>query len=148
MSRVLGVDYGTKRVGLAISDEGRKIASPLAVLRRHAPDEAQRLQRLIQEEQISLIVVGLPIRTTGHEGQKAREARQYGAWLHRVTGLPVVFWDERFTTAEAEQLLLHAGLTKKQRQERLDKVAAQRLLQTYLDAGCPPQGRVEPLEDP
>ncbi len=147
MSRVLGVDYGEKRVGLAISDEGRKIASPLTVLRRDAPDEAQRFQRLVRDEEVSLIVVGLPIRTTGHEGEKARQARAYGTWLHRVTGLPVVFWDERFTTAEAEQLLLHAGLTKKQRKERLDKVAAQRLLQTYLDAGCPPEGRAEPLED-
>jgi putative Holliday junction resolvase len=144
---LLGVDYGAKRVGLAISDAGRKIASPLKVLhRQNADQDARTLRSLIADEKVSGIVVGLPVRTTGSEGQKAREARAYGKWLHELSGLPVTFWDERFTTADAEQLLLDAGLTKKRRQERLDMVAAQILLQTYLDAGCPDETRIEPLE--
>lgn len=137
MSRVLGVDYGTRRVGLAISDAGRKIASPLTTLARGSAAEETHLRRLLQEENVSLIVVGLPVRERDYEGQKAQEARRYGQWLHQLTGLPVVFWSERYTTDEAERLLQQAGLSKKRRQARLDKVAAQLILQSYLDAGCP-----------
>lgn len=148
MTRILGVDYGTKRVGLAISDTGRKIASPLQVLQRqNADQDGCVFKTLIGEERIGRIVVGLPVFTSGSESQKSREARAYGAWLHQLTTLPVAFWDERFTSADAEQLLLDAGLTKKRRQERLDMVAAQILLQTYLDAGCPEESKIEPLED-
>jgi putative Holliday junction resolvase len=92
------------------------------------------------------IVVGLPVHGSGQEGQKAREARQFGAWLRAITHLPVTYWDERFTTLEAERHLLDAGLTKKRRQARLDKVAAQILLQSYLDAGCPVKEDVRPLD--
>jgi putative Holliday junction resolvase len=149
VSRVLGLDYGTKRLGLAISDADRSIASPLAVWPRQTPEqEAGCFRQLIRDEGISLLVVGLPVRTTGSEGEKARAARQFGSWLHRVTGLPVVFWDERFTTQDAQQLLGQAGLTRQQRRRRLDMVAAQILLQSYLDAGCPTQASFGPLEDP
>jgi putative Holliday junction resolvase len=148
VTRILGVDFGTKRVGLAISDRDRKIASPLQILHRQSADQDGRLFReLVAEERITQLIVGLPVRTTGNEDQKAREARAYGAWLHELTGLPIIFWDERFTTADAEQLLLDAGLTKKRRQERLDMVAAQLMLQTYLDAGCPGELKIEALED-
>lgn len=148
MTRILGVDYGAKRVGLAISDAGRKIASPLKILhRQNADQDARSLKTIITDEKVTRIVVGLPVHTTGSESQKSREARAYAAWLRELTALPVTFWDERFTTADAEQLLLDAGLTKKRRQERLDMVAAQILLQTYLDAGCPDEATVEPLED-
>jgi putative Holliday junction resolvase len=142
------VDFGSKRVGLAISDRDRRIASPLLILQRQSAEQDGRfLQELIAEERISTIVVGLPARTTGAEGQKAREARAYGAWLHELTGLKVLFWDERFTSADAERLLLDAGLTKKQRAERIDMVAAQLMLQQFLDAGCPEHSDIEPMED-
>lgn len=83
------------------------------------------------------VVVGLPVHLDGREGAKAAEARTFGRWLAEVTGLPVVFWDERFTTVEAEAALWEAGLTHARRKERRDRVAAQILLQGYLDAGCP-----------
>jgi putative Holliday junction resolvase len=92
-------------------------------------------------------VVGLPVHTDGREGTKAAEARAFGAWLGEVTGLPVVFWDERFTTVEAESALWQAGLTHKKRKERRDRVAAQLMLQAYLDAGCPGEQAPRALDD-
>jgi putative Holliday junction resolvase len=77
----------------------------------------------------------------GREGTKAIEARAFGQWVTEVTDRPVVFWDERFTTVEAEDHLWSAGLTHKQRKARRDKLAAQILLQSYLDAGCPKESR-------
>jgi len=86
------------------------------------------------------------LRITLDPPSKAGEARKFGAWLGEVTGLPVVFWDERFTTVEAESALWQAGLTHRQRKARRDRVAAQILLQAYLDAGCPPEPAAGPLE--
>jgi len=146
--RLLGVDTGSVRVGLAVSDPERKIASPLETYRRRdQAQEARYFQRLVQHEDIAALVVGLPVHTDGREGVKAAEARQYAAWLTEVTGLPVVFWDERFTTVEAESHLWSAGLTHKQRKERRDRVAAQILLQSYLDVGCPASSRPASLDE-
>jgi putative Holliday junction resolvase len=137
-TRLLGVDYGTVRVGLAVSDPGRRIASPLATYpRRAAEADARFFRDLVEREEVAGLVVGLPIHLDGREGQKAAEARAFGGWLAGAVGLPVVFWDERFTTAEAETYLQGAGLTSKRRKARRDRVAAQILLQAYLDAGCP-----------
>lgn len=82
-------------------------------------------------------MVGLPIHNDGREGLKAAEARQYGTWLAQITGLPVAYFDERFSTAQAEQFLWDAGLTHKQRKARRDRIAAQIILQAYIEAGCP-----------
>lgn len=145
--RLLGVDFGTVRVGLAVSDAGRRIASPLATYRCRSrePDSAY-FQRLVEEQEAVGLVVGLPVHLDGREGQKAKEARAFGRWLTEVTARPVVFWDERFSTVEAESHLLAAGLTNKRRRERRDRVAAQILLQSYLDAGCPADSVPGPLE--
>jgi putative Holliday junction resolvase len=131
---LLGVDTGTKRVGLAISDAERIIASPLETLERSGPErDAQFFRDLIAREDIVGIVVGLPMHTDGREGVKAQEARAYGNWLAQITGLPVEFADERFTTVHAESALWNAGLTHKKRKDRRDRVAAQIMLQVYLD---------------
>lgn len=139
-TRLLGVDYGSVRIGLAISDPQRRIASPLAVhVRRDREQEARFFRQLVEEEQVGGIVLGLPVHLDGREGAKAAEARAFGTWLAEATGLPVVLFDERFTTVEAEGALWSAGLTHKQRKRRRDQVAATLLLQAYLDAGCPPE---------
>lgn len=136
--RLLGVDTGTVRVGLAVCDADRRLASPLETHTRKSPDkDAAFFARLCQQESITGIVVGLPVHMNGDEGVKAKEARAYGAWLTTITGLPVVYHDERCTTAAAEEMLWAAGLTHKQRKERRDKLAAMLILQAYLDAGCP-----------
>lgn len=142
--RLLGVDYGTVRVGLAISDPDRKFAFPLDVRQRAgAGADAAFFRDLIEREEVGGIVVGLPIHNDGSEGQKAAEARAFGAWLGKETGLAVAYHDERFTTVLAESALWEAGLTHKRRRERRDKVAAQMMLQAYLEAGCPVEGSTE-----
>lgn len=146
IGRLLGVDFGTRRVGLAICDPDRVIASPLATYERIDPGvDAQYFKQLVVAEQVVALVVGLPVHTDGREGVKAHEARQYGAWLARATQRPVRFWDERFSTAQAESALWQAGLTHQKRKDRRDRVAAQILLQSYLDAKCPDDEGAAPL---
>ena len=146
-TRLLGVDYGSVRVGLAVSDPERRIASPLTTYpRRDREQDARYFRKLAEDEEVGGVVVGLPVHMSGQEGGKAAEARQFGKWLAELTGLPVAFFDERLTTVEAENYLLAAGLTSKQRKERRDRVAAQILLQAYLDAGCPAEEATGPLE--
>jgi putative holliday junction resolvase len=146
-TRLLGVDYGSVRVGLAVSDAERRIASPLTTYPRRSPrQDADFFRKLVHDEEVGQLVVGLPVHMSGAEGQKAREAREFGKWLGEVTQLPVVFFDERLTTVEAEGFLLAAGLTNKRRKHRRYRVAAQILLQTYLEAGCPAEGAPPPLE--
>ena len=147
--RLLGVDYGQVRVGLAVSDPDRKFAFPLTIYeRRDSVRDAAYFRALITEEDVGGLVVGLPVHLDGREGQKAVEARTFGTWLAAATQVPVVFYDERFTTVQAESALWAAGLTHKRRKERRDKVAAQMLLQAYLDAGCPPETAPVALDDP
>lgn len=144
--RLLGVDFGTRRVGLAVCDPDRLIASPLTTLERtDAQRDADVLRRVVADELVVAVVVGLPVHTDGREGVKAKEAREFGAWLGRAVSRPVRFWDERFTTAQAESALWAAGLTHRRRKERRDRVAAQILLQSYLDAGCPADEGAAPL---
>ena len=144
--RFLGVDYGRVRVGLAVSDPDRRLASPLATYeRRDKTQDARYFKELMAEHEIAALVVGLPVHLDGNEGSSAAEARSYGKWLAELTGLPCRFWGERFTTVEAESALWSAGLTHKQRKARRDRVAAQMLLQAYLDAGCPESESPKPL---
>lgn len=145
--RVLAVDYGIVRVGLAISDSERKIASPLLIYeRRDAKRDAAFFVELVDKEAIGQIVVGLPVHTDGREGAKAVESRAFGKWLAEATKLPVTFFDERFTTIQAEKLLWSAGLTHKKRKSRRDSLAAQIMLQAYVDAGCPAEQTPGPLQ--
>lgn len=146
-SRLLGVDFGTVRIGLAVTDADRRIASPLVTYaRRGTEKDREFFQKLVEQEEVGALVVGLPVHLSGHEGQKAHQARQFAQWLGQITNLPVYFADERFSTVEAEQFLLDAKLTSKRRKARRDRVAAQILLQTYLDAGCPADAVPGPLD--
>ena len=133
--RLAGIDYGTVRIGVAVTDPDQRLASPLAIYsRKGVAADAAWFQRLVTEERLVGFVVGLPVHTTGQESQKSHEARAFAKWLTELTGLPVRLFDERYTTANAEALLLDAGLTRKRRKERLDKLAAQILLMAYLDS--------------
>lgn len=136
--KLLGIDYGTVRVGLAISDPDQKFAFPLETLHRKSRQiDGEHFLKLLQQEEVTGLVVGLPLHNDGREGIKANEARNFGDWLHNLSGLPVIYWDERFTTLEASSALWQAGLSHKKRKERVDRVAAQILLQNYLDTGSP-----------
>jgi putative Holliday junction resolvase len=134
-TRILAIDPGSVRIGLAISDPDRQFASPLTTYtRRNDTQDAAFFQRIIAEHEIGLILVGLPIRADGYEGEQAQAARKFGAWLQEATGVPCEYVDERLTSFAADESLMGAGLSKKKRKERRDRVAAQILLQTYLDA--------------
>jgi putative Holliday junction resolvase len=150
MPRILGLDYGTRRVGAALSDPGRTIAFPAEVyVLRGTEADARHYQEFVRENEVERIVVGLPLHTSGREGQLAGMTRTFGDWLARVTGRPVVYFDERYTTVEAEQRLLEAGLKRRKRKALRDQLAAQILLQGYLDAGCPElEAPARPLSDP
>ncbi|MGQ9575531.1 MAG: Holliday junction resolvase RuvX [Thermoguttaceae bacterium] len=146
--RVAGIDYGTVRIGIAISDPMRTVASPYESYTRRGPkQDAERLRRLVTEEGITLFVVGLPVHLDGRESQQSAEARQFGQWLGQVTGVPVELFDERFTTTEAERLLLEAGLTRKRRNSRRDMLAAQVLLSAYLESHGKGTQAPWPLDD-
>jgi putative holliday junction resolvase len=133
--RLAGIDYGHVRIGVAVSDPDRTIASPYAnYTRRGAVRDTQFFQTLVADENVVGFVVGLPLHTSGQESEKSCEVRQFALWLSQVTGRPVCFYDERFTTREATYLLEDAQLTKKKRKQRLDKVAAQLLLAAFLES--------------
>ena len=134
--RVAGIDFGTVRIGIAISDPERKIASPYEnYTRRGERDDVRRFRRLVEEESIRLFVVGLPVHLDGRESEKSREARSFGQWLAETTGVTVQFFDERFSSYQAEEALLAAQLTKKRRKQRLDMLAAQIMLSAFLESG-------------
>ncbi|MDB5351122.1 MAG: RNAse H-fold protein YqgF [Planctomycetota bacterium] len=150
MGRILGLDFGTRRVGAALSDPSGWIASPLEVYERQATDrDAEHYRRLIEDEQIDRIVVGLPLHTSGREGESAILAREFGAWLGEVTGRTVSYHDERYTSHEADDAMRATGMKAKDRRARRDMLAAQIMLQAYLDAGSPTtETSAAPLDDP
>jgi putative Holliday junction resolvase len=131
VSRSLGVDYGTKRVGLAISDPLGITARPLSVVpRASAVDE---VVSLVKDQDIGTIVVGLPTGLSGGEGASAAEARRLADELEEATGVEIVLLDERFTSRMAEGSLVDSGMKRRERRETVDKVAAAIILQDYLD---------------
>ena len=132
--RVLGVDVGTVRVGLATSDESRTVATPLATVQRGARDLWERVQAEATQRDVRLAVVGLPLRLDGTEGDAARDARHFADALQARLHLDVELWDERFTTALAERHLVSAGMRRGRRRRAIDAVAAALLLQSWLDA--------------
>ena len=142
--RVAAVDFGTVRIGIAITDRRRTLASPLETYTRvNRQADAARFVRLVKEEDVSLFVVGLPVHLDGHESAKSREATTFGRWLQETTGVPVEYFDERYTTTFATEQLAPAGFTKKRQKKRLDAVAAQVLLAAWLEAPQQQRGRTE-----
>jgi putative Holliday junction resolvase len=133
--RLLGLDYGTRRIGVAVSTPEQSIASALVIIERtNAAADADKLRKLATEHRIVGLIVGLPVLLSGAEGESARHAREFGEWAAAATGLPVKFWDETFSSALADDIIREAGMNKKQAKERRDMLAAQAFLQSYLDS--------------
>lgn len=131
---LLGIDYGTKRVGVAVSDMYQRYSSPLHNYQRQSRQTDERFFRnAIQEFRAVGLVVGLPVHLSGDESEKSREARAYARWLSAFLKLPVAFQDERFTSTHAQAILMQSDLSKQKRKDRIDKLAAQILLQAFLD---------------
>ncbi len=135
--RIAGIDFGTVRIGIALADTEVRIAGPFENYNRTTPAlDAEYFKQLAREERIDRFVVGLPVHLSGAESQKSHEARTFGDWLGGVTGVPVEYFDERYTTCEADEILGSAKLTKKQRHARRDQLAAQIMPTAYLEAGA------------
>jgi putative Holliday junction resolvase len=148
VGRIAAIDFGTVRMGIAITDPQQKIASPLDLYHCQGKEQdASYFCRLATDEQIVLWVVGLPVHLSGSESQKSIEARKFGAWLETATGIPVTYFDERFTTQFADDLLRESALTNKKRKQRRDKIAAQIILSSFLESDLGAEGAPLPLED-
>jgi putative holliday junction resolvase len=132
--RVVGVDPGEVRVGLAVSNPGGTLAVPHSVYPRRGRGDADRIAAIVQREEAELIVVGLPLSLDGTVGPQARRARRLGTAIGQASGLPIVFWDERFSSLQADQLMLAAGMSRRRRRSAQDATAAAVILQDYLDS--------------
>ena len=143
--RILGLDYGTKTVGVAVSDPLEITAQPVETIERKSANKLRqtlaRIEVIIEEygtvseqEKIGLIVLGYPKNMNNTEGDRCEATRAFKEDLERRTGLEVVLWDERLTTVEAERILMDSGVRRENRKTYIDKMAAAVILQNYLDA--------------
>ena len=135
--RIMGLDYGEKTVGVAVSDALHITAQPVCTIERERWNKLrktyQQLEALIEENEVGLIVVGKPLNMNGTEGERVERTRQFSEELSRRTGLEIVEVDERLTTAQADRILDDTGVAISGRKEHIDKMAAAIILQTYLD---------------
>ena len=133
--RILAIDHGTKRMGIAISDEMRTIAQPLEYILAEPLDKFfDRLAQIIADKQISLIVVGVPRNMDGTYGPAAAKVQEFITALKEAVAVPIKTWDERLTSVQANRYLIEADVRRSKRKEKVDKTAAAILLQSYLDS--------------
>lgn len=133
--RVMALDLGEKRIGVAISDELRQIAKSFGVIKRKSRlEDFSRYARIVAEQKVTLLVMGLPIRLDGEEGRQAAWVRDYTTELGKHIDIPIEFWDEALTTREAEDSLRARGVKGRKARDRVDAVAAAFILQHFLDA--------------
>lgn len=138
MGRLLGVDYGRRRVGIALSDPTGMLASSLKTLAVTGARQALAgITAAAREAGVVEIVIGLPLNMDGSHGPMAQEVSEFARRLEAFAGLPVILWDERLTSGMAERVLLDADLSRERRKAVLDKLAAQLILQGYLDSRQP-----------
>lgn len=133
--RILALDHGTKRIGVALSDESQTIAQPLEYIPAH-PFAAflERLKTLLREREVGLLLVGLPRNMDGSYGPAALQVQQFVAVLQQALTVPIQTWDERLTSAQAQRSLIEGGVRREKRREKVDQTAAAILLQSFLDA--------------
>ncbi len=133
-ARLLGLDLGTKTIGLALSDISRIVATPLETIKRTKfTKDAERLLEICEEHSVAALVIGLPLNLDGSEGPRSQATRAFARNLSGKTDLPMVFWDERLSTVAVERTLLEADASRKRRAEVIDKMAAGFILQGALD---------------
>ena len=134
---ILGLDFGSKTVGVAVSDGLLLTAQGVETIERKDENKLRktcaRIEELIAEYEITEIVLGLPKNMNNTEGERVEKTKAFGEMLERRTGLPVHYWDERLTTVAAEQILMESGVRRENRKAVIDKVAAGLILQGYLD---------------
>ena len=135
--RIMGLDFGSKTIGVAISDELLLTAQGIGIIRRKEENKLRkslaRIEELIVEYGVGEIVLGLPKNMNNTEGERVRLTEEFQDRLERRTGLPVRLWDERLTTVAADRFMMEAGIRREDRQEHVDRIAAVFILQGYLD---------------
>jgi putative pre-16S rRNA nuclease len=133
--RILALDHGTKRIGIALSDELKMIAQPLEyVLTEPIADFFIRLKEIIREKEVELILIGMPRNMDGSYGPAALKVQEFIAVLKDKVAIPIQTWDERLTSAQAQRFLIQGGVRRQDRKQKVDKTAAAILLQSYLDS--------------
>ncbi len=138
--RALGLDLGTKTIGLAVSDELGITAQGLTTLKRRGPrKDLEAIAERVTEFTIDCFVIGLPLNMDGSEGPRAEFTRKFGTTLEEATKLPIIYWDERLTSVAAHRALSEVGASRKKRKEVIDQVAAVLILQGWLDSQRPHQ---------
>jgi putative Holliday junction resolvase len=146
--RLAGIDFGTVRIGIAISDPSQKWSSPLETYQvRNKELDAQFFVALADRESLTGWVIGLPLHTSGQPSKKSNQAVKFGQWIAASTSLPVDWIDERFTTAAAREMLGASSMSGKKKKANLDKIAAQVILATYLDSDRTQKNKNHSLED-
>jgi putative Holliday junction resolvase len=134
--RILALDHGTKRIGVAISDETKTIAQPLEyILAEPFADFLTRLKQLLVEKEVDLVLIGLLRNMDGTYGPAAQKVQAFVAVLRGAITIPIKMWDERLTSSQANRILIQGGVRRDKRKEKVDKMAAAILLQSYLDGG-------------
>ena len=132
--RILALDHGTRRIGVAVSDETKTIAQPLEYIPAEPfADVLERLKKLLFEKEIDLVLVGLPRNMDGSYGPAAQKVEAFVAVLRGAMTVPIKTWDERLTSSQANRILIQGNVRRKKRKEKVDKMAAAILLQSYLD---------------
>ena len=135
--RILGLDFGSKTVGVAVSDELLFTAQGLEIVRRQSPNKLRqtlaRIEAIIAEYQVECIVLGYPKNMNNTEGERCEKTKEFQEMLERRTGLEVILWDERLTTVEAERTLIESNVRRENRKKHIDQIAAVFILQGYLD---------------
>ena len=134
LKALMGLDLGTKTIGVAVSDGMQSVATPLETIKRKKfTQDAERLLQIIADRNIGAIVLGLPLNMDGSEGPRAQSTRAFARNLEKISALPITFWDERLSTVAAERALLEGDTSRKRRSEVIDHVAASYILQGVLD---------------
>ncbi len=131
--RMLGIDVGDRSVGLALSDPSQMVASPLSTLTGPKPSIFQEILKLVKERDICAIVIGWPVHMSGEEGERCAATKVFIEKLSKYVSIPIAFWDERLSSRVVDQLMIQENLSRKQRQKRIDKLAAAYILQGALD---------------
>lgn len=134
MIRILGLDIGSVRVGVALSDPLGLTAQPLEVIDRRKVNAVQRIADLVREHEVSTIVIGQPLRLDGSAGPAVEAVTAFARELSAAVSVPIEPWDERMTTAQAERELIGAGVRREKRRQQIDRIAAAIILQSFLDA--------------
>ena len=133
--RILALDLGKRRIGLALSDELGITAQGIETFQRtRLREDLEKLTQLIRERNVSLILMGNPVNMSGLEGRQSEWARDFASRLENASGVPVQFWDERLTTVEAERVLRSSGISQEKRSRAVDRLSAVILLESYLDS--------------